>query len=142
MDEINHKPIVRKRIEDNQGSVVFIGESQNSAASENEFVWKIERRVTQASGNTVSDFVGADEFDAQFSDRENIFPPLPFINISAVQFEAPSSNIRVPDSSLLRFEHDRPFSISFWSLSIYLITLSSFIAYKLSCLGLFFISIC
>lgn len=113
MKEINHTPVIRKRIFIDETPIIYRADSQRPAAEKSDAAWRIEREVKVGSETTV-DVVGAKKYDQKIDDIGTIFPPAPFINTWSSLFDGSNDEARSAVNPLdFQFEKTDPFSVSF-----------------------------
>ena len=102
-DRMNRSLIQLSRIDTPNASTTFTGESFDSAALTSEAKWSI-KRVTVEGNEVVTQFVNDGKFDQIWDNRASLFPPIPFTNTFAIQFDGGNDRIDYPDNSAYTFD--------------------------------------
>lgn len=106
----------KKIVEDTGAGVVFVGESLDPAAGEAEAKWRVSRTATSGfKTTTLYAGTGLDDFTQKFSDRNTLFPDVPFANAFSINFNGNSDEYgTVPHSAGITFANNAAFSLGLW----------------------------
>ena len=100
-----------KEIQSNE--LTYEGWTYDDAASLSDFKWKIRRTVTQ--GITVSaDVANEGNYKNRWTDRNQLFPEVIFMNTHSVQFDGVNDRIDVAHNAAIDFGMADAFTLSLW----------------------------
>lgn len=100
-----------KEVQSNE--LTYEGWSRDDSALLSDFRWRIRRTVTQ--GSTISvDLAGEGNFKNRWTDRNQLFPEVIFMNTHSVQFDGVNDRIDVAHNDTLDFAKLDTFTISLW----------------------------
>lgn len=94
-------------------ALVYEGWTSDDSATLSDFKWKIRRTVIQGA-TVLVDLANGGNFKNRWTDRNQLFPEVIFMNTHSVQFDGVNDRIDVPHNSSIDFAIADPFTLSLW----------------------------